>query len=95
VGPTGATGPAGTVGGTFEIRTVVSALNSNNAKTVTADCPAGKRAVGGGGLSSIVNGDVALYESRPLDSDTWQVSAAENTTVSSSWTLTAYVTCVS
>jgi hypothetical protein len=94
-GPTGPAGPAGTVGGTFEIRTLVSSFNSTSPKTVTVDCPAGKRVLGGGGLTSIGNGDVALYESRPVDSDTWQVSAAENTNLSSGWTLTGYATCVS
>jgi hypothetical protein len=55
----------------------------------------GKKAVGGGGSTNITTGDVALYESRPFDADTWLVSAAENSTVSGNWTLTVYAICVS
>jgi hypothetical protein len=69
--------------------------NSNNTKTLTVDCTAGKKVVGGGGSTGVTSGAVALYESRPLDADTWVVSVAEHDAVSGSWTLTAYATCIS
>jgi hypothetical protein len=94
VGPAGPTGPAGSVTGTYEQKTA-SVTNSNNTKTLTVDCTAGKKVAGGGGSVSITTGDVSLYESRPLDADTWLVSAAENASVSGNWTLTVYATCLS
>jgi hypothetical protein len=86
-------GPAGSVTGSHEQRTA-AVTNSNSAKTLTVDCPGGKKVTGGGGSTSIVNGDVALFESRPYDADTWLVSAAENDNVSGNWTLTVYAICV-
>jgi hypothetical protein len=62
---------------------------------LSVDCPAGKKALGGGGITSVTNGDVVLIETRPLDADTWQVTATEDNNVSSNWTLTVYATCVS
>jgi hypothetical protein len=98
VGSAGPVGPAGPPGSSaisgYEQKTA-TVTNSNNTKTLSVDCAAGKKVVGGGGSTSITNGDVALYESRPLDADTWLVSAAENTTVSGNWTLTVYAVCVS
>jgi hypothetical protein len=94
VGPAGPEGPAGSATGGYEQRQA-SVTNSNNSKTLTVDCAAGKKAAGGGGSTSITNGDVALFESRPLDNDTWLVSAAENTSVSGNWTLTVYAICLS
>jgi hypothetical protein len=90
----GPAGPAGSATAGYEQKTA-SVTNSNSAKTLTVDCTAGKKVAGGGGSTSIVNGDVALFESRPLDADTWLVSAAENDNVTGNWTLTVYATCVS
>lgn len=69
--------------------------NSNNSKTLTVDCAAGKKVVGGGGSTNVTTGDIALFETRPLDADTWLVSAAENSAVTGNWTLTVYAICIS
>jgi len=72
-----------------------SITRSSNTKTLTVDCPEGKKVAGGGGSTSVTTGQIALFESRPVDGDTWQVSAAENNSVSGNWTLTVYATCIS
>jgi hypothetical protein len=69
--------------------------NSSNSKTLTVDCATGKKVAGGGGSTSVTSGQIALFESRPLDGDTWLVSAAENNSVSGNWTLTVYAICIS
>jgi len=87
----GPAGPSATSG--YEQKTA-STTNSNNSKTLAVDCPAGKKVAGGGGSISVTNGEIALFESRPLDVDTWLVSAAENNGVSGNWTLTVYAICI-
>lgn len=89
----GPAGPAGTVSASYELKTA-SVTNSNNTKTLTVDCPVGKKAVGGGGAPNVLNGDVVLIENRPADVDTWLVTAAEDNNFSGNWTLTVYATCV-
>ena len=88
----GPAGPSATSG--YEQKTA-STTNSNNSKTLTVDCTAGKKVAGGGGSTSVMTGQIALVESRPLDADTWLVSAAENNSVSGNWTLTVYAICIS
>jgi hypothetical protein len=74
--------------------------DSTGPKTVTADCTAGRKAVGGGYEitgGNITTGDKAklvFTDSRPLDADTWTVTADEAASNSSTWSIRAYVLCV-
>ncbi|HEY6695565.1 MAG TPA: hypothetical protein VI006_22120, partial [Solirubrobacteraceae bacterium] len=77
-GPTGATGPQPSpqlVTGTL----TSSATNAAAGVTVAAiaDCPAGKKLLGGGGTVTTSNGAslqrVAVQASAPADADTWRV----------------------
>ena len=80
--------------------TASSASNTSEAKkTVTASCPSGKQAVGGG--AKVVGGDVliAITESAPTPPSSegkrtgWSVSAAEATASTAAWSVEAYAIC--
>ena len=78
----------------WERLSAVSATNSTDGKTVSVDCPAGKRLLGGGGLTS--NADVYIYASYPFDDDTWTVSAIEDSLPTpTTWNVTAWAICAS
>jgi hypothetical protein len=91
-GPTGPTGPPGLSG----LQTVLAntASNTTNTKTVTAGCPSGKQAVGGGATVSPTNAaDVAITSSFLANSTTWTAAAAELDVIAGNWSLTAVVIC--
>jgi hypothetical protein len=75
-----------------------SASDGEDAKTVTALCPSGKEAIGGGAR---VNGelkDVALTGSTPFVAGDgtrtgWSAFARESEATASSWSLTAFAVC--
>jgi hypothetical protein len=74
-----------------------TANNSEDAKTVTAFCPSGKEAIGGGAR---VNGElkqVAVTGSNPYATGSsrtgWSAYARESEETASSWSLTAFVVC--
>jgi hypothetical protein len=60
-------GPAGAVGGLVHVHNTTS-FDSQSAKSVRVDCPAGKKVVGGGaGVSANpINNEVRLVELRPV-----------------------------
>ncbi len=74
-----------------------SALDSVDAKSVTANCPAGKEAIGGGAR---VNGElkeVAITGSVPQVVSNkrtgWTAEARESTETASNWSVEAFVVC--
>ena len=95
-GPKGEPGPAGLMG--LEIVQGGSQFHSGLDRTVTVDCPPGKRIVGGGAgawgraMISIPRG-VVLTASHPLDEDTWLAAAQEVTPTDVEWFLRVDVVC--
>ena len=94
-GPQGATGPSGLTG----LQQVVnsSAVNTATPKNVTATCPPGKRAIGGGATHSNASpGLIVIDQIQPSDEDTVPgvvtVSAYETGSVTS-WSVTAFAVC--
>ena len=77
--------------------TKVSVSDSSTSKTVTANCPVGKRVLGGGGTVTGGRGQVVLERLEPVQSatnDRFVVRAREDGTgYSSNWRLTAYALC--
>ncbi len=102
-GATGAQGPAGTSGLTgYEIVKEVGASSGATIQTVVAYCPAGKKAISGGGyvtfdtgISGEVDEGVALHFSVPFNGGAgWDVQAVMTyLNTISTWHLTAYAVC--
>jgi hypothetical protein len=94
-GPAGQQGPQGVPGlGGLEIVTKVSAADSSD-KNVTAQCPAGKKVVGGGATAHVVFGhpkELTILASYPSGS-TWKAVARESTAYAGNWILNAYAIC--
>jgi hypothetical protein len=87
-GYTGATGAPG-VSGYQRVQTTVSVTETMY--SLGADCPAGKKVVGGG---FVVSSAVAYAsQSYPWDDDTWVVSVYK-TSGATPWWLTVYAICV-
>ena len=111
-GPKGATGPQGPQGpigpaGSSGYQVVQSAGPSSAAdgKVQTATCPAGKRAISGGGFQVFDTGvsgtvdRVAIHVTVPIslfnDGDTWDVQAVETAPDNfTTWHLVAVAVCV-
>jgi hypothetical protein len=78
----------------LEIVTGVSATDSSSPKSVTLNCPAGKRVIGGGARATGSGaGEVGVTEAYPSSATQWVALAREHDAVGSSWTLTAYAFC--
>jgi hypothetical protein len=78
----------------WERVSAVSATNNTDTKSVSVDCPAGKKLLGGGGVTS--HADVYIYASYPVDDDTWTVSASEESlSTPTTWAVTAWAICAS
>ncbi len=96
-GDQGETGPAGTPGtnGVSGWEKVVSASENDttDAKTQTATCPAGKKAVGGGYMINSSAHTFYPTANYPSADDTWSVTV-ERSTGTSAWSLTAYALCL-
>jgi len=99
-GAPGAPGPKGDPGvGGVEIVQASSPFFSGDDRTVTVDCPAGKRVIGGGGgawgraMIWITKG-IALTASHPLDDDTWLAAAHEIVPTDEEWFLRVAAVCV-
>jgi len=93
-GPTGAPGATGAPGVSgYDIVVGTSANDSANSKFAYAGCPAGKKAVGGGGATSLVGSHITA--STPgIGGDGWGVLAYESPATSANWILSAYAICV-
>jgi hypothetical protein len=90
VGPQGPKGDPGLSG--FEIVETSSSYTSSPDRTLTVDCPAGKRLVGGGagvwGRAMIwIPKGVAVTASHPHDEDTWLAAAQEVVPTDDEWFL--------
>ena len=77
--------------------TKTSVSNSSTSKTVAANCPVGKRVLGGGGTVTGGRGQVVLERLEPVQTattDRFVVGAREDGTgYASNWRLTAYALC--
>jgi len=97
-GPPGATGETGPPGASGLQQVFNSSpVNTATPKNVTATCPPGKRAIGGGATHSNASpGLIVIDQIQPSDEDTVPgavtVSAYETGSVTS-WSVTAFVTC--
>ncbi len=96
-GPRGATGPQGLPGSGLSgyIRVQGTSTPSDNTapKAATATCPAGKNAIGGGGVATNAgNGTVSLTASYPSADNVWTV-VADRQSGNGSWSLLAWVVC--
>lgn len=79
----------------LEIVSGVSATDSSTPKSVTLNCPAGKRVIGGGARATGASpGDLGVTEAYPASATQWITLARELDPVAGSWTLTAYAFCV-
>jgi hypothetical protein len=97
-GPTGPAGPAGAQGapGTSGLQTVftTSAINSTTTRTLTATCPSGKTALGGGvAVTPATATEVAITANYLANSTTWTASAQEVNAQAASWGLNVVVIC--
>jgi hypothetical protein len=94
--PAGAPGPPGPPGVSGLQRAELStATDSGSPKSVSATCPPGKRAIGGGArVSGGGSSEVSIIESSPeADGSRWNTRAVEVNTTQGSWTLTAFAVC--
>lgn len=98
-GPPGAPGAQGNPGingvAGLQIVNEVSTVDSSSQKIVTATCPAGKRAIGGGGFAYNLGfpSEVALVASFPFNASGWRVAAQEINAYAPNWYARAYVIC--
>jgi hypothetical protein len=101
IGPQGPVGPQGLQGerglpgiSGYQIVTSVSSFSSEGNRSATADCPAGKVAIGGGGrVFGGVDG-IALHASDPSeDGSGWSVGAHEIVSTASTWSVGTYAIC--
>lgn len=95
-GPPGERGPAGPPGVSgYQIVTAETTSDSTSPKGVTAVCPTGKRAIGGGGeVGGAQPREVALQATIPLGNGTgWQAEAAETVATTALWTVRAWAIC--
>lgn len=96
--PAGPAGPPGAQGapGTSGLQTVftTSAINSSPTRTLTATCPSGKTALGGGvAVTPATASEVAVTASYLANSTTWTASAHEINLQAASWGLNVVVIC--
>jgi hypothetical protein len=100
-GPAGAAGPAGPAGpqgaaGATGLQSVftTSAVDSTATRTLTASCPSGKVALGGGVSATPLNTPgVAITTSYLANSTTWTASAREVVATGDDWGLNVVVIC--
>jgi len=94
-GQQGQQGPQGVPGlSGVEVVTNVSAANSND-KTITAQCPAGKKLIGGGANAHVFLGhpkEITVLASHPTG-NTWRAAAREAAPYAGNWFLNAYAIC--
>ena len=70
-----------------------SANDSTGAKVLSANCPAGKRLLGGGARIVGAAGLVAVDESYPLTATQWRATATEIVATGVNWYVNAYAIC--
>src|SRR6059058_2717348 len=94
-GPQGPQGPPGASG--LQVISGSGASNSSSPKSQQQDCPAGKRAVGGGGVITGSPTNTFLSTSRPTDAGTgWIATGRESSAGNAgSWAVQTWVVCAS
>jgi hypothetical protein len=97
-GPPGPAGPAGPQGapGVSGLQAVYAtgAVNSTATRTLTAACPTGKQALGGGAtIAPAGTPEVAIVTSYLANSTTWTATAQELDATPASWSLNTVVIC--
>ena len=95
-GPAGPQGPAGPPGATgLQLISGSGASNSSSPKSQQQDCPAGKRAVGGGGRLTGSTTNTFLSTSRPTDAGTGWVASGQESSAGNggSWAVQTWVVC--
>jgi hypothetical protein len=95
-GPQGPAGPQGPPGaGGLQLISGSGVSNSASPKSQQQDCPAGKRAIGGGGVLTGSTTNTFLWTSRPTDAGTgWIASGRESTGGNAgSWAVQTWVVC--
>jgi hypothetical protein len=92
-GPAGPQGPPGASG--LQFISGSGASNSSSPKTQQQDCPAGKKAIGGGGVLTGSTANTFLWTSRPTDPGTgWIASGRESSGGNAgSWAVQTWVVC--
>jgi hypothetical protein len=92
-GPAGPQGPAGVSG--LQLISGSGVSNSTSPKTQQQDCPAGKKAVGGGGVITGSATNTFIAASRPTDPGTgWVASGRESSGGNAgSWAVQTWVVC--
>ena len=95
-GPQGPQGPKGSPGTSGrQVVQAETALTSASPKGVTATCPPGKKALGGG---VDVSGDgrdrIGVTESMPQGEDAWHARAVEIVSTTATWRLRVHAVCV-
>ena len=92
-GPQGPAGPPGAAG--LQLISGSGASNSSSPKSQQQDCPAGKRAVGGGGVITGSAGNTFLSISRPTDAGTgWIATGRESSGGNAgNWAVQTWVVC--
>ena len=102
-GPTGAKGDKGDSGlSGLELTKQETGVNSNSPKTIAAPCPAGKRAVAGGGrvpvgfsIGTSRTLPVSVTTSAPsADGRSWTAEAFETEAYAENWVLEVWAVCV-
>ena len=93
-GPPGPQGPPGASG--LQLISGSGVSNSSSPKSQQQDCPAGKRAVGGGGVITGSASNTFLSTSRPTDPGTgWIATGRESTGGNAgNWAVQTWVVCV-
>ena len=94
-GPAGPQGPPGASG--LQLISGSGASNSSSPKSQQQDCPAGKRAIGGGGVITGSATNTFLSTSRPTDAGTgWIATGRESSAGNAgSWAVQTWVVCAS
>ena len=92
-GPAGPQGPPGASG--LQLISGSGASNSSSPKSQQQDCPAGKRAVGGGAVITGSGTNTFLSTSRPTDPGTgWTATGRESTGGNAgNWAVQTWVVC--
>ena len=95
VGPAGPQGPAGPPGiSAREQVSIETPLASTSPKNITATCPAGKKALGGGiELGGAGRNRVTPTENKPAGDNAWEGEAFEAVATNATWKLVVHVIC--
>jgi hypothetical protein len=94
-GPTGPQGPIGPPGVSAREQVAVETpLTNTGPKNITATCPTGKRALGGGvEVSGAGRNRVSVVENKPNGDNGWEGEAFEVVATNATWKLVVHAIC--